>query len=318
MSDTFFHDLDIPKPTHNLEVGSGSHSYQTAAVMQRLEPVLDEIKPDCLLVYGDVNSTVAGALAAAKAFIPVAHVEAGLRSYDRTMPEETNRIVTDHLADTLFAPSLDAVDNLVREGIALEKIHFVGNVMIDSLIHLLPRARGLRVAAGRGLQRGEFILVTLHRPSNVDDPATLRGILSALIELGKVRPVIFPVHPRTRANVDLTVRYDGSRLQLVEPLPYVEMLGLIVDARLVITDSGGVQEETTYLGVPCLTVRPNTERPVTCSQGTNRLVSSERDALLQAANEARAPFQAPVISRWDGRTADRITAVLIDDARFGD
>jgi UDP-N-acetylglucosamine 2-epimerase (non-hydrolysing) len=316
MSETFFEELGIPEPSHNLGVGSGSHSYQIGAVMQRLEPIIAELAPDVVLVYGDVNSTVAAALVAVKATIPLAHVEAGLRSFDRTMPEETNRIVTDQVADILFAPSPDAVNNLIREGIAQERIQFVGNVMIDSLVRMLPRARVLDAARRHGLRPGEFVVATLHRPSNVDDPRALREFVSALSEIGRTRPVVFPVHPRTRAKLDANGFQHPVRVKVIEPLPYLEMLALVADAGMVITDSGGVQEETTYLGVPCLTVRPNTERPITCSEGTNRLVECQRDALLSAAAQAKRPARAPVISRWDGRAAERIAAVLLDDARF--
>ena len=284
MSDSFFADLEIPAPGYNLEVGSASHAQQTAAIMQRFEPVCLELRPDWVVVYGDVNSTVAAALVAVKLGIRVAHVEAGLRSYDRTMPEEHNRLVTDHLADLLLSPSRDAVAILRGEGVPAERIGFVGNVMIDTLVHVRRRARARHSAKRLGLPEGGFVLVTLHRPSNVDDPAVFGDLCEALAEIARTRSVIFPIHPRSRARLaesGLAGKMGGVRL--VDPVPYLEMLDLTESAGLVITDSGGVQEETTFLGVPCLTVRPNTERPITVEQGTNRLVAPTREALLAAA-----------------------------------
>src|SRR5437667_4628207 len=263
MSDGFFSDLEIPAPRRNLEVGSASHAQQTAAIMERFEPVCVELRPDWVLVYGDVNSTVAAALVAVKLGTRVAHVEAGLRSYDRTMPEEHNRIVTDHLADLLFAPSRDAVAILRGEGVPPECVAFVGNVMIDTLMHLRTKARELRTAKRLGVPEGEFVLVTLHRPSNVDDPVVFGELCEALAEIHRERPVVYSVHPRSRerlAAAGLTARLGGVRL--LDPVPYLAMLDLMESAGLVITDSGGVQEETTFLGVPCLTVRPNTERRI--------------------------------------------------------
>ena len=319
MSDAFFRDLGLPPPNANLDVGSGSHAQQTAAIMQRFEPVLLETRPDLVLVYGDVNSTVAAALVATKLGVPVGHVEAGLRSRDWSMPEEINRVVTDRLSHLLFAPSRDAVENLQAEGVAAERVHFVGNIMIDSLVALLPEARRRNGRERHGVADGGYALVTLHRPSNVDDPETLREVLGALDELGSEHPVLFPVHPRTRArmrDLDWAPRHRG--LRLLEPIPYGEMLGLTIGAALVITDSGGVQEETTYLGVPCLTVRPNTERPITCTLGTNRLVAPTRDAIGQAARERWGCYAAGgcAIGRWDGHTAQRIAALVCDQERF--
>ncbi len=320
MSDSFFRDLGIPRPQHNLEVGSGTHAAQTAAIMQRFEPVLASVRPDVVLVYGDVNSTVAAALVAAKMGVRVGHVEAGLRSRDWTMPEEINRVVTDRLSDLLFAPSPDAVDNLRAEGVPGDRIHFVGNIMIDSLVASLDAARASDAPRRHGVAGQPFVLVTLHRPNNVDSPDTLRDLLDTLAVLGRDRPVLFPVHPRTRARLkDMSWSPPaGSRLELLEPLPYLELLGLEMSADLVLTDSGGMQEETTYLGVPCLTVRPSTERPITCTQGTNRLVAANRDAVLAAARQARnGARRGPVtIERWDGRTAERIADVLVNGARF--
>jgi UDP-N-acetylglucosamine 2-epimerase (non-hydrolysing) len=319
MSDTFFEDLGIPCPDYNLEVGSGSHAQQTAAIMQRFERIAPALHPDLVLVYGDVNSTVAAALVAAKLGIRVGHVEAGLRSHDWSMPEEINRVVTDRLSDLLFAPSRDAADNLLAEGVPRDRIHFVGNIMIDSLVRALPSARRLNAAQRLGLARRNYTVVTLHRPSNVDDRATLRELLETLAVLSVERPVLFPVHPRTRERMDGLALPDPRQLHVLEPLPYTEMLSLVVSAGLVITDSGGLQEEASFLGVPCLTVRPNTERPITLTVGTNRLVPPQREAILTAARaalEAPCPCSGPVIERWDGRAAERIVAVLCGAARF--
>lgn len=313
MSEAFFADLAIPRPHHNLDVGSASHAQQTALTMLRLEPILLEQSPDVVLVYGDVNSTVAAALVAAKLGITVGHVEAGLRSRDWTMPEEINRVVTDRLADFLFTPSRDADDNLLAEGISASRIHFVGNIMIDALVHALPRAKSAGAAERQGLRSGEYVVVTLHRPSNVDRPDTLRQLIRALEVISRDRPVLFPLHPRTRSRLDaLGVGPGGNGdLRLLQPLGYVEMLSLVVDAGLVITDSGGLQEETSFLGVPCLTVRPNTERPVTITRGTNRLVASTGDALLEAVEQCSSVRRCPcAIELWDGKTAERIVGAL--------
>ena len=320
MSDAFFEELEIPRPDHHLGVGSGSHAAQTAAVMLRLEPVLDHLRPDLVLVYGDVNSTLAASLVAAKLGLRIGHVEAGLRSSDWTMPEEINRVVTDRLSDLLFAPSRDAVENLLHEGIPAQRIRFVGNVMIDSLVAMLPAARALDAPARHGLAPGAYVVATLHRPSNVDDAAALRGVLGALDALGANTPVIFPVHPRTQQRIRCLgfVPSEKGDVRLREPMGYLEMLSLVASAGLVITDSGGLQEETTYLGIPCLTVRPNTERPITCRLGTNRLVAARRDAILSAARDgAEVRARLPVsIERWDGRAAERIAQVVCEDSRF--
>jgi UDP-N-acetylglucosamine 2-epimerase (non-hydrolysing) len=320
MSDAFFEELWIPAPDYHLGVGSGSHATQTAAVMQRLEPVLAQVQPDVVLVYGDVNSTLAAALVAAKLGLRLGHVEAGLRSGDWTMPEEINRVVTDRLSELLFIPSRDAGPNLRAEGIPTERIHFVGNVMIDSLCWALPRARERNVPARHALQETGYVVVTLHRPSNVDDPTTLRALLEALQRLSRELPVVFPVHPRARKRLctnGFTAEREGD-LRLIEPVGYLDMLGLVAAAALVITDSGGLQEETTFLGVPCLTVRPNTERPITCTHGTNRLVPPHSNVILAAAHRAvarRAPVR-PMIERWDGRSGERITRVVCEGERF--
>ena len=306
MSGIFFDQLGMPAPDVNLSVGSGSHAQQTAEVMTRLEPVILDRKPDWVVVYGDVNSTLAAALVCAKLGVRVAHVEAGLRSRDRSMPEEINRLVADQLSDLLFTPSPDANDNLLGEGILKEKIHLVGNVMIDSLVRCMPQAK-----PASGL--GSFALVTLHRPSNVDNLPWLREMLIALLEVGREMPVVFPVHPRTQSRIEeLALVPAGDRLRLGPPMPYLEFLGLQRAARVVITDSGGIQEETSYLGVPCLTVRENTERPITMTMGTNKLVGRDIPRLrgeLQRVLESPLP-EARAIPLWDGHAAERIAAIL--------
>jgi len=308
LSDVFFSQLEIPVPDANLGVGSGTHARQTAEVMASLEPVLQDRKPDIVLVYGDVNSTVAAALVCAKLLVPFAHVEAGLRSFDRTMPEEVNRIVTDRLADVLFTPSEDGDENLLREGIASEKIHRVGNVMIDSLVRLLPTA--IQCTANGYPNR--FALVTLHRPSNVDDNEVLKKILESLLAVSEHLSVVFPAHPRTRARIaQFGINID--KLHLLEPVPYIEFLALQKRATVVITDSGGIQEETTYLHVPCLTVRSNTERPITVSMGTNILVGQDSRKLaveLSAILEGRAK-RGSIPPLWDGNAGERIAEVLL-------
>jgi UDP-N-acetylglucosamine 2-epimerase (non-hydrolysing) len=308
MSDVFFQQLGIPAPDFNLAVGSGSHAKQTAEIMVRLEPVVLEAKPDVVLVYGDINSTVAAALVCSKLLVRIGHVEAGLRSFDRTMPEEINRIVTDRLADLLFTPSEDGDLNLKHEGVAPEKIHRVGNVMIDSLVQLLPAAKQV---PGNGLP-DRYALVTLHRPSNVDDSESLKGILSSLLEVSERMPVVFPVHPRTRQRIaDFGI--DVAKLHLVEPTPYIQFLALQRNAAVVITDSGGIQEETTYLGVPCITLRSNTERPVTVTMGTNVLVGQDRQKLrteLMKIYDGKAKTGA-VPPLWDGHTGERIADILM-------
>ena len=307
MSDVFFTQLDIPEPDFNLEVGSGSHASQTAEIMRRFEPVVLERKPDLTLVYGDVNSTVAAALVCSKLLIPVGHVEAGLRSFDRTMPEEINRVVTDRLSDVLFTPSEDGDANLLREGVPKETIHFVGNVMIDSLIRLLPAARN---CPKNGFPE-RFALVTLHRPSNVDDFETLRELLNSLAKVSKDLNIVFPVHPRTRQRIT-EFGIDSQNLRLLDPLPYIEFLSLQTRAAVVITDSGGIQEETTYLGVPCLTLRPNTERPITVTSGTNILVGDDRGRLIAELGKIMEGKQKKGVTPplWDGRTGDRIANIL--------
>jgi UDP-N-acetylglucosamine 2-epimerase (non-hydrolysing) len=307
MSDVFFTQLEIPDPDVNLEVGSGSHAWQTAEIMRRFEAVVLERKPDLVLVYGDVNSTVAAALVCAKLLIQVGHVEAGLRSFDRTMPEEINRIVTDRLSDILFTPSQDGDANLLREGVPQERIHFVGNIMIDSLIRLLPAAKS---CAKNGLPE-HFALVTLHRPSNVDDAEKLREILECLTRVSEKLDIIFSVHPRTRQHIaDFGMNTD--RLRLLDPMPYIEFLSLQSRAAVVITDSGGIQEESTYLEVPCLTMRTNTERPITVTAGTNVLIGDDRDRLIaEVRNILEGKGKKGVLPPlWDGHTGERIADIL--------
>lgn len=316
MSDSFFEDLQIPRPQINLGVGSGSHSEQTARVMIAFEQVLMRHPADWVVVVGDVNSTMAAAIVASKHLVRVAHVEAGLRSCDRTMPEEINRLVTDTLADLLLTPSRDANENLLREGAAPEKIRFVGNVMIDTLYRSLDRASRSRVLERLGVEPRQFCTITLHRPSNVDDRKTLSGILDALEIIGERLPIVFPVHPRTRdrlENFGLGERVRrSSRLVLIEPLGYLDFLQLYSNSRLVLTDSGGIQEETTVLGIPCLTLRQNTERPITVTEGTNRLVGSDPETIKR---EAFAALERPASATcapdlWDGHAAARIVDAI--------
>jgi len=308
MSDIFFVQLEIPAPDINLEVGAGTHAQQTAKVMIGLEETLLQSRPDLVLVYGDVNSTMAAAVVCSKLQIPVGHVEAGLRSFDRTMPEEVNRIITDRLSDMLFTPSEDGDQNLAVEGVPAEKIHLVGNVMIDTLVRLLPRAQ-LPVFEGRPR---EYALVTLHRPSNVDDPTGLTRIIQALEGVARELPVLFPAHPRTQNRIAQLALNTNRGLHIMEPLGYLEFLALQREAVVVITDSGGVQEESTYLQVPCLTLRENTERPITVTMGTNMLLGSRVDQLgieieRIMAGEAKRGSIPPL---WDGHAAERAAAIV--------
>ncbi|MCL7980072.1 MAG: UDP-N-acetylglucosamine 2-epimerase (non-hydrolyzing) [marine benthic group bacterium] len=315
LSKYFFEDLELPRPDVDLGVGSGPHGLQTGRVMIALEPVLVRERPDWVFTVGDVNSTVAAALVAAKLGIRVAHVEAGLRSGDWTMPEEINRVVTDRLSDALFTTEPSAAENLAREGVPADRVHFVGNVMIDTLLQHRERAARLNVAQNMGLVPGSFLLATLHRPSNVDDPDRLSGLLLALAEIvaGTAHPVLLPVHPRTSARIrELRLESLLDPLTILPPLRYLDFLGLMQDAAGVITDSGGIQEETTVLGIPCVTVRPNTERPVTLTHGTNRLFDGDPHLLLDVVREAlmdRRPAESPPL--WDGHAADRIAAITL-------
>src|SRR5215204_2815715 len=317
MSDSFFRDLDLPQPDTDLGVGSGSHAAQTAAVMERFEPVVLHEKPDWVFVVGDVNSTIACALVCVKLGVKVAHVEAGLRSRDRSMPEEINRLLTDQISDLLFTPSPDADENLIAEGIPRERIRFVGNVMIDSLQRNLNVARALHTREQLGLSGVHYALLTLHRPSNVDLRDAFERILSALETIASKLPIVFPVHPRTKktiAELGLSKRVEAIKeLRIVEPLGYLDFLNLSSSARLVLTDSGGIQEETTALGIPCLTLRENTERPITVEMGTNVVVGTDPTKIVAEAMAAlngsatRAARQPPL---WDGRTSERILDAL--------
>lgn len=319
MSDVFFEDLNLPKPDIYLGVGSGSHAAQTAAVMEKFEPVVLKEKPDWVVVVGDVNSTLACALVCVKLGVKVAHVEAGLRSRDRSMPEEINRLLTDQIADLLLTPSRDADVNLLSEGIPAERIRFVGNVMIDSLRQHLEVAKLSNIQRDLGLANLDYAVLTLHRPSNVDERGTFSGILDALDKISSRIPIVFPVHPRTRAKIDgfgLGKRIEGmAGLRLIDPLGYLDFLSLYSSARLVLTDSGGLQEETTVLSIPCLTLRENTERPVTVESGTNTVVGVDPVKITSAAFAALATYRngnAPRIPElWDGHAAGRIVDELL-------
>jgi UDP-N-acetylglucosamine 2-epimerase (non-hydrolysing) len=310
MSAVFLEELGVPAPDHMLEVGSGSHAEQTARVMERIEPVLAEERPDLAIVPGDVNSTMAAAVTAAKRGIPVAHIESGLRSFDRTMPEELNRVVTDHLSDLLFVHSPEASDNLHAEGVPAERIHLVGNTMIDTLVALEERFRAAGTAAKLGLEPGAYALVTLHRPALVDGPL-LSQTIARLAALARELPVVFPVHPRTRARME-SLEPSHPGLILSEPLGYVDFLSLLADAGAVLTDSGGIQEETTYLGIPCFTLRDNTERPITVTAGTNTLLGLDPAAISTIpAALAQAPAKPPEPPPlWDGRASERIADLV--------
>jgi UDP-N-acetylglucosamine 2-epimerase (non-hydrolysing) len=322
MSNRLFEALGLPHPDVNLEVGSGSHAVQTAEVMKRFEPLVDQYKPSCVLVVGDVNSTLACTLVAVKKNVPVAHVEAGLRSGDRKMPEEINRVLTDQVADRLYTTERSADVNLRAENIAAERIVFVGNVMIDSLVSHRAQAPGAaQTLAASGLDAAVlnhpkgYGVVTLHRPSNVDAPASLAQLLDVLIEVAAQLPLLFAMHPRTRANLErfgLMSRINPAQMVCLPPQGYLEMLGLMAGATLVLTDSGGLQEETTALGVPCLTLRENTERPITITQGTNVLVGSSRDLILQSVAEILTGQgkRGRIPEYWDGHAAERIAADL--------
>jgi UDP-N-acetylglucosamine 2-epimerase (non-hydrolysing) len=320
MKHAFFTQLHIPEPDVDLEVGSGSHAQQTAEIMKRFEPVLDTTPPLAVLVVGDVNSTIACALVAVKKGIPVIHVEAGLRSGDRSMPEEINRILTDQLSELLFITETSALDNLTREGIASDKVHFVGNVMIDSLRYNLKDAVPARITLANAsknllLATNNYGLVTLHRPSNVDNPVVLARLLEVLARISKRTPLVFPIHPRTEARIAAAGLGDllaNSAITTIPPQGYLEMLGLMQDCRLVLTDSGGVQEETTALGVPCITLRENTERPITVTQGTNTVVGTDVDRILACYRdiESTGGKVGRMPELWDGKAAPRIVQVL--------
>jgi UDP-N-acetylglucosamine 2-epimerase (non-hydrolysing) len=327
MSQVFFEQLEMPEPVYNLEVGSGTHHTQTAEVMKRFGEIVQKDRPDLIVVVGDVNSTMACALVGVKDHILVAHVESGLRSGDRAMPEEINRIVTDAVSDLLFLTEESARENLHREGIPDEKIHFVGNVMIDSLVYALNAARQSPLRENLGLRSKGYAILTLHRPSNVDDPAQLRRTMDAIAAIARELPVVFPVHPRTAAKItdggyaELRTIQNGDRVTspgiwMLPPASYINFLSLVDSARLVITDSGGIQEETTFLGVPCLTYRENTERPITVTHGTNRLIGADPEKLQAAAEKVLSAATLPMSREggspplWDGKAAERIVAIL--------
>ncbi len=318
MSDLFFRELGIPEPDINLGIGSASHAVQTAEIMKAFEAVCVEHQPDVVVVVGDVNSTLATGLVAVKLGIPLAHVEAGLRSFDRRMPEEINRLLTDAISDLLFTTEPSAMANLKAEGIPAERVHFVGNVMIDTLLANLAKAEGSGVLDGLGLKPRAYAALTLHRAGNVDDPARLRGILDALDVIQQDLPIVFAAHPRTRKNLaasplgDRVAAMDG--LYVIDPMGYLDFLKLMASARLVLTDSGGIQEETTILQVPCLTLRENTERPVTVDVGCNQVVGTDPERILAAfrAIMAAEDFTCAIPEKWDGRAAERIAGVLVD------
>ncbi|MFQ5502160.1 MAG: non-hydrolyzing UDP-N-acetylglucosamine 2-epimerase [Phycisphaerae bacterium] len=318
MSELFFRDLGIPEPDVNLEVGSSSHAVQTAEIMRRFEPVVLDFKPDWVVVVGDVNSTIACALVASKLGVRVAHVEAGLRSFDREMPEEINRLLTDAISDLLLVSEPSGVENLRNEGVADEKVRFVGNVMIDTLMRNRDRAKDSTILTTLGLKAKNYAVVTLHRPSNVDRPETFASILDAFEVIGRDMPIVFPMHPRTRKNLATMCLADRvetlSALRTPEPLGYLDFLKLMAESAVVLTDSGGIQEETTILKVPCLTLRENTERPVTITEGTNRLVRPDSESILSAYREhlSRPTDAARTPKHWDGHAAERIAQVFVD------
>ncbi len=312
MSKVFFDDLRLPQPDVYLGVGSGSHGAQTGKVMHEMEKVFAGDKPDLVIVVGDVNSTMAGALVAVKMGIPVAHVEAGLRSFDRTMPEEINRMVTDIVAELLFTTERNAEKNLLREGVEKGKIHFVGNVMIDSLDFYRPIAERSRILDTLSLEPGRYGLVTLHRPANVDRPEILESILGALIELGSECPLVFPAHPRTQKVLkDNKLKVPPEKIRILDPIGYLDFVKLMMYSRIVLTDSGGIQEETTVLGIPCLTIRENTERPITTEIGTNRLVGVSAQRILEEGKRAlEEPQSGTIPELWDGKASQRIVRVI--------
>ena len=311
MSQIFFEELGIPQPDVDLGVGSGSHAVQTAEVIRKFEPVAAEYKPDAVVVVGDVNSTLACAITAVKLGIAVAHVEAGLRSFDRTMPEEINRILTDSISRWLFVSERSGMENLRREGVGDERVFFVGNVMIDTLLACRKRAEGSKVLQTLDLEDGNYAVVTLHRPSNVDDAEALAKLLDALEDIGREMPVVFPVHPRSRKALNGRAIGSSPNLRLIDPLGYLDFVKLMSHSRVVFTDSGGIQEETTVMGIPCLTLRANTERPATVAEGTNVLVGTDRDSIVRVFHETVSrPKAGRIPERWDGLAAHRVIDVL--------
>lgn len=317
MSTHFFDELGMPRPDVNLDVGPGSHAVQTARIMEAFEPVLLDRKPDLVVVVGDVNSTIACALDAKKLDIPIAHVEAGLRSFDMRMPEEVNRVLTDRISDYLFTTEASGNENLAKEGVPDSMVHFVGNVMIDSLVTHLPKAMARPTLETLGVSDGEYLLVTIHRPSNVDDQATLRSLIDTLREAAERKPVLIPLHPRTRSNLEkfgwLEDVMSAPGIRICDPLGYLDFLRCQRGAAAILTDSGGIQEESTYLGIPCVTMRDNTERPATITHGTNRLIGNDRSQILAALDTALGTRSGahPVPPLWDGKAAERIASVLL-------
>jgi len=318
LSESFFQTLDIPQPDINLGVGSGLHGAQTGRMMIELEPVIKELNPDWVVTFGDVNSTLATTLVSSKIGIKSAHVESGLRSYDRNMPEEVNRVVADALSDVLFVTEQSGMDNLLREGVDSSKMHFVGNVMIDTLVKMLPVAGKLAEWERYGLTPTNYIVITLHRPSNVDDPGQLRDLCHAFEVISRHIPIVMPLHPRTRAKLEESGVWIGQtapmNIKLIDPIDYLAFLSLVSKSKMVITDSGGIQEETTYLGIPCMTIRPNTERPVTVELGTNELVTPTSQVILKAFDQFRQDNwkKGSIPPLWDGHAAERILDVLLD------
>lgn len=316
MSDAFFQDLDMPQPAVFLGIGSGSHAVQTAKVMVEFEKVCEELKPDFIIVVGDVNSTIGCSLVSVKMGIPTAHVEAGLRSFDRTMPEEINRIATDSICDYWFVTEQSGLDELQKQGTPSDKVFFVGNTMIDSLHYALPKAKQSSILSDLGLQQKGYALITMHRPSNVDEPKQLSDLLQMLAELTKTHDIVFPVHPRTRKNIEnfglSEIVLNHPRLKLIEPQGYISFLSLMMNADFVMTDSGGIQEETTALGIPCLTIRTTTERPITTTLGTNILIQPEPDAIRKALSDiiSQPRKQGQIPPLWDGKTSDRIAKII--------
>ena len=313
MSELFFDELHIPRPDANLNVGSGSHAVQTAEIMKRVEPILLAERPDAIVVVGDVNSTIACALTAVKLGVPVAHIEAGLRSFDRTMPEEINRVLTDAISRWLFVSEPSGLENLRREGVAPERVFFVGNLMIDTLLACRDRSERSTILEQLELDGRPYGVLTLHRPSNVDDPQVFRDLAASIERLQRELPIVFPVHPRTRKALEAWDPARMPNLRLADPLGYLDFVKLMAHARLVLTDSGGIQEETTVLGVPCLTLRANTERPATVEQGSNRLVGMQPENIIAAGLDVLAKPNAPrrVPEGWDGRAAGRVVDVLL-------
>lgn len=314
MSKVFFDDLQMPKPDYFLGIGGGSHAQQTARIMVEFEKIILDEKPDLIIVPGDVNSTIAASLVASKLHIPIAHVESGLRSFDRKMPEEINRVLTDHISDYLFVTEKSGLDNLQIEGINSSKVYFTGNVMIDSLVNFLPHINKSEILEDLGLTKGTYVLATFHRPSNVDEEVSLTKLIDAVNKISKYRKVVFPIHPRTMNNMKKYGLSDKltNNIVVLEPIGYIDFLSLTKNAELVVTDSGGIQEETTFLGVQCITVRDNTERPSTSEIGTNHMIGTNFDKVIEASKEILSGKikNGRVPELWDGKASDRITEII--------